>query len=86
MSHATVSLEWIGTTLRQMQADRVEDRLARELLQAQIARLETKVVTREDLADVLRLFSRELSQRDERFDRIDTQLAAIAAKLDKPTT
>lgn len=76
-----ISLDLIGATLAQMQTDQREDRLARELLQGQLGRLESRMVSREDLADMLRLFSRELGKRDARFDRIDEQLARIARHL-----
>jgi hypothetical protein len=39
---ASISLDLIGATLRQIQADQREDRLARELLQGQLARLENE--------------------------------------------
>jgi hypothetical protein len=94
---ATISLDLIGATLRQIQADQREERLSRELLQGQLARLESRMVSREDFADLLRLFSQEISQvvsetreigravgeLSARFDRVDQQLAQLRGREER---
>src|SRR4051794_18920737 len=74
----TVSLEWIGRTLRQIQADLRAERVSREIQASQIARL----ASREDVNDATQAAAREIAAVEARVEQLE---AALGKRLDQLT-
>ena len=78
----TVTLEFIGATLRSIQAEqrtlRMENGLIRETMSRELGRL----ATREELVEVLRVLADRIGNfealMETRFDQLGSQVAALA--------
>lgn len=84
MSEA-ISLEFIGSTLRAIQAEQRNARAENELIRGEIGRLAGGAVTRELLSEVLRLLMERIGNFEALMEtRLDQLLVQLAQRDAKP--
>ncbi len=86
-----ISLDFIGATLRSIQAEQRTLRMENELIRKEMARELARLATREELLEVLRvladrignfeaLMETRFDQQVARFDQLSDQVARLAAR------
>ena len=80
-----ISLEFIGATLRSIQAEQRTQRGEIDLLRREVARELTRLASREELLEVLRVLSDRIANfealMEVRFDRVSAQMDLLASRL-----
>jgi len=81
MTAEPITLEFLGQTLRAIQAEQRTLRMENELIRKEIARL----ASREELLEVLRVLADRIGNfealMEARFDQLGGQVAAVASRL-----
>lgn len=84
----TIGLEFIGATLRAIQAEQRTLRTENELLRKEVARLAANLASREQLLEVPRVLSDRIGNfealMEARFDQLAVQLARSAGTGARP--
>ncbi len=80
----TISLEWIGATLRAIQAEQRTLRMENELIRKELGQLAGAMVTRDLLSEVLRIIVDRIGNFEAYVDtRLDQQRAYLDTRLDR---
>ena len=83
----TITLDFLGATLRSIQAEQRTLRMENELMRKDLGRIGSQLATREELLEVLRVLAERLggfeAMMQTRLDQLGAQNAQTADRLDQ---